>query len=236
MAPVGDAFVSSGGCYNSAMASLIHLPPLADLSPEDHVLLHGVSWDDYERVLDEIGDGKTRVTYCDGSMEIMSPPPEHEDVASIICRLIIDLTMEVGLPIRGFGSTTYRRKDLKRGLEPDQCFYIENESKVLGMKRFDPSIHPAPDLAIEAEITRRSIAREPIYGSLGVPEIWRYRNGHIAIRRLTAEATYEDAAASRYFPFLPMREFEKYVQRMLVERQNTVGMEFRKWAQTLKQA
>ncbi|HET6251803.1 MAG TPA: Uma2 family endonuclease [Tepidisphaeraceae bacterium] len=199
---------------------------------DDHTVLHGVSWDDYERVLEEIGDGSTRVTYCDGSMEIMSPLPEHDRAALAIGRLICELTFETGLPIASFGSTTYRRKDLLRGLEPDQCFYIDNEVKVRGMKRFNPKMHPAPDLAIEVDITSRSIPREPIYAKLGVPEIWRYKNPRIAIRRLS-NGKYADAATSLYFPSLPMPKFEKFVQRMLVEEQNSVVRDFRAWVKTL---
>ncbi|HZK79488.1 MAG TPA: hypothetical protein VFC46_00435 [Humisphaera sp.] len=41
-----------------------------------HTVLHGVTWDDYENLLAEIGDGSTRVTFLDGSMEIISPLPE----------------------------------------------------------------------------------------------------------------------------------------------------------------
>jgi Uma2 family endonuclease len=212
------------------MTSLAHLPSL-----DEHTVLHGVTWDDYERVLKEIGNGSTRVTFCDGSMEIMSPLPEHENAAMVIGRLVGELTLEVGLPFRNFGSTTYRRKDLQRGLEPDQCFYIHNESRVRDMKRFNPKVHPAPDLAIEVDVTRRSIRREPIYASLGVPEIWRYKYPRISIRRLTTAKIYEDSATSLYFPFLPMAAFENFVRRMLVEEQNSVVREFRQWIRALPQ-
>jgi len=187
-------------------------------------------WDDYERVLDEIGDENTRVTFLDGSMEIMSPLPGHDRTADAVGLLVRELTIAVGLPICGFGSTTYRRKDREAGLEPDRCYYIQNEAKVRGMTRFNPKIHPAPDLAIEIDVTRRSVSREPVYARLGIPEIWRYRRQRITVRLLADDGKYHDSATSLVFPFLPMNEFENFVQRMQVEEQNSVVLEFRKWA------
>ena len=102
--------------------TLTRLPSLTE-----HAVLHDVSWEDYEKILSEIGDGATRVTYFDGSMEIMSPLLEHEDEKKVIARLVEELTVEAGLPNRGFGSATFRRADRKSGLEPDECFYIQNE-------------------------------------------------------------------------------------------------------------
>ncbi len=193
----------------------------------------GVTWENYERLLERIGERPLRVTYDDGRMEIVSPLPEHETQAEEMAFLIRILAVESGISARGFGSTTYRRKDLKAGLEPDKCFYIKNEAKVRGMKRFDPKVHPPPDLAIEVDVSNRSVAREPIYAKLGVPEIWRSENLRITVRLLGADGKYYDSPRSAAFPFLPMQEFERFVRRMLVEEPNTVIGEFRGWVRTL---
>jgi Uma2 family endonuclease len=199
-----------------------------------HVVLHGVTWEDYEKILSEIGDGSARVTFLDGSMEIMSPLPEHEDEKTIIARLVEELTVEVGLPNRGFGSTTFRRKDRRGGLEPDECFYIHNESRVRGMKRFDPKKYPPPDLAIEIDVTNRSIPKEPVYARLGVPEIWRYNGRSLVVLLLAKDGTYAQAPGSALFPFLPIDQFVPFIHRMVAEEPNSVIREFRMWARSLK--
>jgi Uma2 family endonuclease len=81
---------------------------------------------------------------------------------------------ELDLPCRGLGSTTFRRRLKKRGLEPDDCFYIKSQPKVVGKKRLNLLKDPPPDLVVEIDITSRVIPRLPIYVSLEVPEIWRY--------------------------------------------------------------
>ncbi|MDB5291138.1 MAG: hypothetical protein JWL69_2379 [Phycisphaerales bacterium] len=210
------------------MSSVADLPLL-----NRHTVLRGASWEDYEQILDRVGNGSTRVTYAHGSIEIMSPLPEHERPKRAIGRLVENLTVEVGLPLQSFGSPTFRRKDRQAGLEPDECFYIQNEAKVRGMTRFEPKIHPAPDLAIEVDVLSQSIAREPVYADLGVPELWRYSEPRIAVRLLGTGGTYADADRSAAFPFLPMNQFEHFVARMLSEEQNGVIREFRNWVRSL---
>src|SRR5690349_18236223 len=116
-----------------------------------HLTLEGVSWSFYESVLDQVGNGATRVTYHNGRIEIMAPLAEHEAGKRIIGCLIDLLGTELNIPMSRFGSTTFRREDKQAGIEPDDCFYLQNESRVRGVKRFDPAIHPAPDLAIEVD-------------------------------------------------------------------------------------
>ncbi len=42
-------------------------------------LLRDISWEEFEAILEELGDRRsTRMAYCDGILEIMSPSPEHE--------------------------------------------------------------------------------------------------------------------------------------------------------------
>jgi Uma2 family endonuclease len=203
------------------------------LADQRHIVLDHVSWDFYERVLEEVGNRPIRVTFDEGSVEIMPPLPEHELPGRAIGALIQMLAVELDIPMSCYGSSTFRREEKQKGLEPDDCFYIANESRVRGMKDFDPDVHPPPDLAIEVDITRRSIPRQPIYAALGVPELWRFADGRIHVLRLTVAGTYEETPSSAAFPFLPMRELDKFVDRMQTEQQTAVLREFRDWVKTL---
>ncbi len=207
-----------------------HRTPLAD---QQHIVLDNVSWQFYERLLAEIGNRPIRVTFDEGSIEIMPPLAEHEHPSRAIGALAQILAVELNIPMSCYGSTTFRREEKQKGLEPDDCFYIANESRVRGMKDFDPTVLPPPDLVIEVDITRRSIPRQPIYAALGVPEIWRYDAKGLAVLLLRDDGKYERDEASRAFPFLPMLEFEKFVKRMEFEEQTSVLREFRDWVKTL---
>ena len=203
------------------------------LLDQQHLVLHGVSWAFYELVLEELGDRPTRVTYHHGNIEIMAPLSEHEFLKSAIGRLIETLAVEANISMTPFGSTTFRRDDLEAGLEPDECYYLRNAARVRGMKRFDPEMHPPPDLAVEIDITRRSIARQPIYAALGVPELWRHDGTRFAVMHLKRDGKYRVATKSVAFPFLPVDAFAKFIERMRGEDQTTVVRAFQTWVRML---
>ena len=148
------------------MVSLTAEPAASTSSP---IVLHDVSWELYESLLREIGDQHVLVTYDNGSMEIMSPLPEHEIWKGIIGRMIEALTEELNIPIASLGSTTFRRRDLAKGLEPDECYYIQHEAQVRNKKRLNLRSDPPPDLVIEIDISHRDLDRESIYAAMGVP-------------------------------------------------------------------
>lgn len=208
-------------------------PGFVPLAEQQHLVLDHVSWDFYERVLDEVGNRPIRVTFDNGSMEIMPPLAEHEQPSRAIGALLRMMAVERDIPMSSFGSTTFRREDRQKGLEPDDCFYIANEARARGMKDFDPAVHPPPDLAIEIDITSRSVPREPVYAALGVPELWRYDRRSLQVLRLGAGGKYEHTDTSATFPFLPMREFAQFVRRMEFEEQTSVLRSFREWVRTL---
>ena len=94
-------------------------------SGQQHVVLHDVSWDLYQHLLAEVGDGALRMTFDNGSLEIMSPLPKHELWKKRIGRMIEIVSLELDIPMESLGSTTFARQDLQKGLEPDECYYIQ---------------------------------------------------------------------------------------------------------------
>ena len=87
-------------------------------------------------------------------------------------------------------------------MEPDECFYVQNEPKVRGKHRWNPKRDPPPDLVIEGSIIPSSLDRLAIYASLGVPEIWRYDHESVDFHQLSADGTYRPCQRSPKFPFL----------------------------------
>ncbi len=146
------------------------------------VILHGVSWAAYEQLLADLQDSHAAYfAYDRGVLEIMAPSAEHEEYKDMIALLINVLAEEMAIDLRSFGSTTFRRKDLQRGFEPDACFYIPNEMRVRGEKKLDLAVDPPPDLVVEIDIISLSLDKLPIYAQIGVPEVWRYDGLRLSI-------------------------------------------------------
>lgn len=195
-------------------------------------MLDGVSWEQYEQLLRDLGDRPIRVTYDRGKLEIMAPLLNHERWKKYFARLIEVMCEELDFDIETAGSTTFKRKDLDQGLEPDECYYIQHADAIRGKSELDLTVDPPPDLVIEVDITSKSITKEPIYADLGVPELWRHDGRRLSVLRLR-DGRYCRADASGVFPFLPMDQFLQYVVRLASERQQKVLREFRAWVRTL---
>jgi hypothetical protein len=86
-----------------------------DVPPGQRLMLHDVSWDEFEAILDDLGEHRsTRIAYDNGLLEIMAPLPEHEDDKEIISDLLKDFLEELDIEFRTLGSTT-RQPHRKRG-------------------------------------------------------------------------------------------------------------------------
>lgn len=166
---------------------------------------HGVNWPTYEKVLDVFGDRPIRITYDRGTLELMSPLPIHEVFKCLFLRLLDSLSDELDFGMKACGSTTFRRQDLERGLEPDECFYLANLSRVQNWTVIDLTVDPPPDLAIEIDNTNSSLDRMGIYAALGVPELWRFDGESLQAYEL-ADGVYAPRPRSPTFPFLPLAE------------------------------
>ena len=169
------------------------------------------SWDTYQRLLaDHAGSSAPRFAYDRGTLEIMRPLAEHEESNRALALLIEVVAEELGRDLRDLGSTTLKREDVQRGVEPDSCFYIRNESRVRGRTGIDLALDSPPDLVVEIDITSPSLEKLPIYAQLGVPEVWRYDGHSVTILRLAGEA-YVAAAESAALPPLTGEVLSRFV-------------------------
>jgi Uma2 family endonuclease len=144
-------------------------------------------------------------------MEVMTLSSEHENRKKLLGRLVEALTEELEIDIASFGSMTCRRPKLKRGLEPDDAYWIANEQKVRGRKNLDLEVDPPPDLALEIEISRSTLDRMAIYAALRVPEVWCWDGESLRVFMLSAKGTYRPSDRSKAFPFLPLAEFARFL-------------------------
>jgi Uma2 family endonuclease len=165
--------------------------------PEQKVILKGVTWETYIRLLSENQESAgIRFNYDRGVLEIMVLSFEHETLKHTLALIVELLSGEMNIDVEGAGSTTFRREDLSKGFEPDACFYIVYAKQMRGKKDVDLTKDPPPDLVIEIDITSPSLAKLPIYLAAGVPEVWRYSNGKLAFLKLKESAYIEQDESS----------------------------------------
>lgn len=196
---------------------------------ESSIVLENISWNTYERLLREVGERHIRLTYDNGDLEIMTLSFGHENRKGFIRRLIEMLTFELEIPVRSGGSTTMRKKLKKKGLEPDECYWIANEKLMRDKEEFEPNADPPPGLALEIDVTSSSLDRMGIYAALKVPEVWRYRRRRLNIHLLNNEGSFEEADQSRIFPFLPVSELDRFIRQSETEDETAVLRDFVRW-------
>src|SRR5215210_793634 len=178
---------------------------------EQRLVLWDVGWKGYLALLDVVGDRRIRITYDRGNVELMTTSPLHEFSKTILARLIEILSYELDLDIRSGGSFTFKREDLDRGLEPDECYWFRNEPLIRTKMELDFALDPPPDLVIEVEISRSLLNRMGILAAWGVPEIWRFDESAILVHHLQADGHYALRTESLSFPWLPMTEMTAWV-------------------------
>ena len=198
------------------------------VQPGHQVLIQDVSWQQFETILEELGERRAaRISYSSGVLEIMVPLPEHEKDKEIIGDLVKILLDELGIDFEALGSTTFKSEQMKQAIEADTCFYIKNYQAVIGKNRLDLTVDPPPDLAIEIDITSRTQFEN--YQRLGVPELWRYTRRGLQIN-LLEDGKYVESNSSPNFPGIPIIEVinQTVKQNLSVGRSQAIR-EFRGW-------
>ena len=179
------------------------------------IILHGISWETYEHLLNDIGESHAaHFAYDQGELEIMVPSERHEKPNRRLALLVEVLAEELNIDIEPLGSTTLKREDLKKGLEPDSCFYVQNEARIRGKEKLDFTVDPPPDLIIEIDETSSSLNKFPIYAKLGTLEVWRYKNHQVKFFILT-EGQYVEIENSIAFPVLTSSRTSQFLAERL---------------------
>jgi Uma2 family endonuclease len=212
----------------SALQAPPRTKPVPILEEPGPLVLENIRWSTYQALLRDLGDRPIHLTYDEGRLEIMTLSPRHEILKTLFGRFIEQLTLELDIPIKSLGSTTIARKELKRGLEPDECYYIGREFKVRGKMEFNFKKDPPPDLAVEVDVSRSSLSRQRVYAALGVPEMWRY-DGELHVLHLQANREYVEQNRSLSFPFLPMDRIEAFIHQISELEENALLRKFRDW-------
>jgi Uma2 family endonuclease len=197
-----------------------------------HLILHDISWETYEQLLEIFAERSTpRMTYYQGTLELMVPLPEHERYSWTLGRLIVALSEEIGIEIIGLKSSTWRSEPKKAGNEADECFYIQNEALMRGKLTIDLKNDPPPDLAVEMDLTSSSINKMAVYAELKVPEVWIWKKGKLIINILN-DTGYVESETSLAFASFPVKELAQFMRLDSEKGENARIREFREWVRS----
>ena len=217
------------------IAEAINYVEIVSQLPADALLIqHDVSWEEYEDLLEQVGEASgLRISYDDGTLEIMTVGPKHENYATFIEALVGIIRLRRRMNIRFFGSSTMRKKKERKGIEPDACFYVQT-AEALG-KRIDLDFEqdPPPDVAVEVDVTRHSISKFGIYAGLGVPEVWIYDRKELQIYLLEQDE-YVPATESQALPMLSGPVLTKFLSQLREEGELEAVLAFDDWLQSQK--
>lgn len=181
---------------------------------EQRVLLTGVTWERYLAILGE-DEHDGRMAYDQGHLEIMTVGPEHESLKKLISRLLEHDCFARRIKIHPLGNFTMNLEDLQKGIEADDCYYIQSLDKIDDFHSLAFPGDPPPDLVVEVDITNPSFNKLGIYAALGVNEVWQFNQDHLTILFRRDESGYIPGTASRCLPEFPLHALNTAIEAYL---------------------
>lgn len=207
---------------------------ISELSGGETATFHGVTWDEYEELLEQVGEASSlRISYNDGTLKVMSLSPEHEKHVRFIESMVSALRLGLRINILFFGSMTMRKRKKSKGNEPDACFYVQTAPTIGARLDLDFAVDPPPDVVVEVDVHHDSTGNYPIYAALGVPEIWRYDGYEATILRLQGNE-YVETETSPALPMITSAVLTEYLSRMKQAGEFAAIIAFDEWLQSLK--
>jgi Uma2 family endonuclease len=206
---------------------------MIDRMPADSVLIqHGVGWNEYEELLQTVGEASgLRISFDDGTLQIMTLSQRHEKYSTLIERMVDRLSSFLKVKVLFYGSATMRKEHKQKGVEPDACFYVQNAPLVGTKDEIDFNIDPPPDVVVEIDLHHDSISKFPIYAALGVAEFWRYDGNVLTIYHLSEEQ-YQPSEASQSLPLLTSSILTEFLARIPNEDQYEILLAFEEWLES----
>jgi Uma2 family endonuclease len=220
----------------SALAARQNFYRVVERMPEDTVVtFHDVSWEEYEDLLERVGEARgLRISYGEGTMQVVTFSTEHEAYSEFISGMMSMLSVRLRINICFFGSSTIRKKQRRKGKEPDKCFYVQTAPLLGNRQKLDFEKDPPPDVAVEIDIHHASRDKFTIYAGLGVPEVWLYDGKQLTIHLLRG-SRYVKATASQALPMLTSAVLTEFLTRMREDGEFQAMLAFEEWLQAQPQ-
>ncbi len=207
---------------------------VSGLPAGSELILREQTWEDYENILEEVGEASgLRVSYDGTIVKIMTLSTTHEKYVRFFEMLITTLSLRLRKKILHFGSATMKASRKQRGSEPDCCFYIQNAEAVARKAAIDFSRDVPPDVVVEVDIHHDSLDKFSIYSALRVPEFWLYDGKKLKIYELKND-DYFEVEQSLALPILTAEILSNFLDRLEKSDQFEVLVEFETWLESQK--
>lgn len=196
------------------MATIAKPDSTAEAAGDQLVVFDGVEWGGYNSVLKLRGSRSLpKVVYLDGRLTLMSPSYIHERLKKLLGSFIEIALEGLGIRFVAAGSTTFRRRRRKGGVEGDETYYLKNLDVLRGKTRIDLRVDAPPDLAVEVVVSHDADDAVEVYRRLGVPEVWVESQEGMIFLTLGEDGAYTPAAESRAVPGLTAPEVHSWITR-----------------------
>jgi Uma2 family endonuclease len=174
----------------------ITLSVQSDTDIEQRLLMPGTyNWQEFEALEALLAESPgLRITYLDGSIELMTLGESHEQIKSLIGMFLEAYFIASNIEFIPVGSATRRGEAKGTSFKPDESYY-------LGTKKENP------DLAIEVILTSGNLAKLEKYRRFQIPEVWLWENNQLRVYQLTSDS-YQLVENS---PLLPQLDLELLV-------------------------
>jgi len=169
------------------------------------------------------------MVYLDGSLLLLSPSFFHERLKELLGCFIMTLVAELEIPCVMAGSTTFRRRAKRGGVEGDQTYYLANLDRIRGKKKISLKVDPPPDLAIEVVTSHEADDAVEVYRRFRVPEVWICDENQLTILVLQQNGRYVPAERGHAFSFLTASETHSWVSRSQDGSDAAWIIELRRW-------
>jgi Uma2 family endonuclease len=196
------------------------------LAPETRTVLENIRWETFVELAEQRRGSVPRMTFDEGVLELMSPRRQHENIGSLIGRLVETYTEVRDIEIQSVASTTFKRKDLQKAFEADESYYVQHAELIRPKEELDLTIDPPPDLVIEVEITSSAIRKLKLFAAMGVPEVWRHNGEQLEMYSLR-DGQYQPIESSLALPGLTAETIDAILEKRFELGETALIREFR---------
>ncbi len=201
-----------------------------EIEGDQCVAIWNIDWKGYSTLLKVRGERSIpRLVYLDGKLSLMSPSFTHEYLEKRTGILVTEVVVGLVIPCIPSGSTTFRRRAKRGGVEGDETYYFANLDRIRGKKKINLKVDPPPDLAIEVVVSHDADDAVEVYRRFRVPEVWICDENQLTILVLQQNGRYVPAERSLVFNFLTASEIHSWISRSGYDSNTAWAIDLRRW-------
>lgn len=204
--------------------------PTTEIDGDQCVVLWDIGWKGYATLLKVRGErSDPRMVYLDGKVSLMSPSFTHEYLEDRIGILVTEVVVGLDIPCISSGSTSFRRRAKRGGVEGDRTYYLANHDRIRGKKKISLKVDPPPDLTIEVVVSHDADDAVEVYRRFRVPEVWICDENQLTILVLQPDGHYLPSERSQAFSVLTASEIHSWISRSDYDSNTAWVIDLRRW-------